>query len=215
MAADKQPYSTYEVSPASQGKLRFDLWGVTPSMHDWDTVKEHLEAFGMRNALLVAPMPTASTAQILGNTESFEPRTSNLYVRRTLSGEFMVINKHLQNVLSARGLWNDKLAQALIASRGSVQALDVPEDIKETYKTVWELSQKPLIDLSAGRGPYVCQSQSLNLYLAQPTRQKLTAMHFYAWKKGLKTGSYYIRQKPAATAMQFTVEAKECMSCSA
>jgi len=215
MAAEKNPYTTYEGSPASQGKLQFDLWGVTPSKHDWDTVKEHLESFGMRNALLVAPMPTASTAQILGNTESFEPRTSNLYVRRTLSGEFMVINKHLQNVLSARGLWSDALAQALIASRGSVQTLDVPDDIKAVYKTVWELSQKSLIDLSAGRGPYVCQSQSLNLYLAQPTRQKLTAMHFYAWKQGLKTGSYYIRQKPAATAMQFTVDATECLSCSA
>ena len=134
-------------------------------------------------------MPTASTAQILGNTESFEPRTSNLYVRRTLSGEFMVINKHLQRVLQVHGLWNDDMANALIAARGSVQTLDIPDDVKDIFKTVWEMSQKSLIHQSAGRGPFVCQSQSLNLYLQTPTRSKLTAMHFYAWKQGLKTGS--------------------------
>jgi len=157
-------------------------------------------------------MPTASTAQILGNTEAFEPRTSNLYVRRTLSGEFMVINKHLQQSLSAQGLWDDAMADALIASRGSVQGLDIPQHVKDVFKTVWEMSQRALIDQSAGRGPFICQSQSLNLYLDAPTRTKLTSMHFYAFKKGLKTGSYYIRQKPEARAMQFTVE---CESCSA
>lgn len=217
-AASHGCYPTYEGSPASQGKLQFDLWGVEPSKCDWEPVKEMLAGFGLRNSLLVAPMPTASTAQILGNTESFEPRTSNLYVRRTLSGEFMVINKHLQKVLHAQGLWNDDMANALIAARGSVQTLDIPDAVKEVYKTVWEMSQKALINQSAGRGPFVCQSQSLNLYLQAPTRAKLTSMHFYAWKQGLKTGSYYIRQKPAAQAMQFTVEAKkeeECLMCSA
>ena len=217
-AAELGPYASYEGSPASEGKLQFDLWGITPSKCDWKPVKEMLAGFGLRNSLLVAPMPTASTAQILGNTESFEPRTSNLYVRRTLSGEFMVINKHLQRVLQVHGLWNDDMANALIAARGSVQTLDIPDDIKDIFKTVWEMSQKSLIHQSAGRGPFVCQSQSLNLYLQTPTRSKLTAMHFYAWKQGLKTGSYYIRQKPAAQAMQFTVEAKkedECLMCSA
>ena len=218
LAADLGPYSTFEGSPASQGQLQFDLWGITPSKCDWRAVKEMMAGFGLRNSLLVAPMPTASTAQILGNTESFEPRTSNLYVRRTLSGEFMVINQYLQKVLQARGLWNDAMADALIAARGSVQTLDIPDDVKDVFKTVWEMSQKALINQSAGRGPFVCQSQSLNLYLQAPTRSKLTAMHFYAWKQGLKTGSYYIRQKPAAQAMQFTVEAKkeeDCVMCSA
>jgi ribonucleoside-diphosphate reductase alpha chain len=216
-AASIAPYATYEGSPASEGKLQFDLWDVKPSKCDWGPVKEMLATFGLRNSLLVAPMPTASTAQILGNTESFEPRTSNLYVRRTLSGEFMVINKHLQRVLQVHGLWDDDMANKLIAARGSVQGLDIPDDVKAVFKTVWEISQKALIQQSAGRGPYVCQSQSLNLYLQTPNHSNLTAMHFYAWQQGLKTGSYYIRQKPAAQAMQFTVETKEdaCLSCSA
>lgn len=216
LAAELGPHATYEGSPASKGQLQFDLWGVEPRVCDWGPVREMMAGFGLRNSLLVAPMPTASTAQILGNTESFEPRTSNLYVRRTLSGEFMVINKYLQDALAARGLWDDAMADALVAARGSVQPLDIPEDLKRVYKTVWEMSQRALIDLSAGRGPFICQSQSLNLYLAQPTRAKLNAMHFYAYKKGLKTGSYYIRQKPAAQAMQFTVAAgNACESCSA
>lgn len=205
-------YPAYEGSPAYEGKLQFDLWGITPTKYDWTPIKEQLETWGLRNSLLCAPMPTASTAQILGNTEAFEPRTSNLYVRRTLSGEFMVINKHLQRSLSAQGLWDDAMADALIASRGSVQGLDIPQHVKDVFKTVWEMSQRALIDQSAGRGPFICQSQSLNLYLDAPTRTKLTSMHFYAFKKGLKTGSYYIRQKPEARAMQFTVE---CESCSA
>jgi ribonucleoside-diphosphate reductase alpha chain len=162
---------------------------------------------GVRNSLLVAPMPTASTAQILGNNESFEPYTSNIYVRRVLSGEFMVVNKHLLKDLIALGIWNDNMKNQIIAANGSIQNIpNIPENIKELYKTVWEIKQKTIIDMSADRGAYICQSQSLNLHVQNPNFGKLTSMHFHAWKRGLKTGMYYLRTKAAVDAIKFTVE---------
>ena len=220
LAKELGPYETFQGSPASKGLLQFDLWGVVPSRSEWKKVKTDLQRFGMRNSLLVAPMPTASTAQILGNTESFEPRTTNLYTRRVLAGEYMVINPILQDRLMTDGLWDNVMAEHLIANRGSIQNTDLPKHIKNVYKTVWELSQKALINLSAARGPYVCQSQSLNLYLQSPTRAKLSSMAFYAWEKGLKTGQYYLRSQPDARAIQFTVCKKKqddeepCIMCS-
>ena len=165
---------------------------------------------GLRNSLLTAPMPTASSAQILGNTESFEPRTSNLYVRRVLSGEFVIINKYLQMTCQKLGMWNPALINKIIEHKGSVQGTDLPDEVKECFKTTWELSQKSIIDHAAARGAYIDQSQSLNLYMAAPTHSKLTSMHFYGWKKGLKTGCYYLRTQPRASAINFT-----CESCSA
>ena len=204
------PFPSYEGSPLSQGKLNFDLWGHTPSdMYDWDAVREEMKEHGIRNSLLVALMPTASSASILGNTESFEPRTSNLYVRRVLSGEFMIMNKYLEWSCKKRNLWTKEVRDALIRDRGSIQNTSLPQDIKDTFKTVWEMSQKSLIDLSKGRAPYVCQSQSLNLYQSAPTQNSLTSMHFYAWKQGLKTGIYYLRTQPKANAIQFTVSVPE------
>jgi ribonucleoside-diphosphate reductase alpha chain len=202
-------YSTFKGSPASKGILQFDMWGVTPSTrYDWGKLKTQIKKWGLRNSLLVAPMPTASTAQILGNTESFEPRTSNLYTRRVLAGEYMVVNPHLQDKLVELGLWNENNRRNLIANRGSVQGMNIPKKVKEVFKTVWELSQKALINLSVGRSPYICQSQSLNLYLESPTRAKLSSMGFYAWSKGLKTGQYYLRSQPKARPIQFTVVKK-------
>ena len=217
------PYETFNGSPASKGKLQFDLWGVVPTRYNWDKVKEDVQYYGLRNSLLVAPMPTASTASILGNTESFEPRTSNLYNRRVLAGEYMMINSYLQDKLVAKGLWNETNKKALIANRGSVQKMNIPEDLKKVFKTVWEMSQKALIHLSAGRAPFICQAQSLNLYIQKPTRAVLSSMGFYAWGKGLKTGQYYLRSQPEARAIQFTVkkgmeveeEEEECLMCSA
>jgi len=210
------PYSSWEGSPANQGLLQFDLWGVSPSdRHDWDALKARVKTHGMRNSMLIALMPTASTAQILGANEAFEPCTSNIYNRRVLAGEFAVINKYLLKDLIDRGLWTPSLRNAFMRDNGSVQSLDIPDDLKSLYKTVWEISQKTLIDMSAARGPYVCQTQSLNLFVAEPTVSKLTSMHFYSWKAGLKTGSYYIRTKPKASAIQFTVEQEPCESCSA
>ena len=165
---------------------------------------------GLRNSLLTAPMPTASSAQILGNTESFEPRTSNMYVRRVLSGEFVIVNKYLQMTCQKMGLWNKKLIDNIIKNKGSVQHTNLPDNIKQIFKTTWEISQKNIIDMAAARGPYIDQSQSLNLYLASPTHQQLSSMHFYGWKRGLKTGVYYLRTQPKASAIQFT-----CDSCSA
>jgi len=209
LAKATTPYSTFKDSPASKGILQFDMWGVTPSTrYDWDKLKNQIRKWGIRNSLLVAPMPTASTAQILGNTESFEPRTSNLYTRRVLAGEYMVVNPHLQDKLVELGVWNEENRRNLIANRGSVQGMNIPQEVKDIFKTVWEMSQKVLINLSIGRSPYICQSQSLNLYLESPTRAKLSSMGFYAWSKGLKTGQYYLRSQPKARPIQFTVVKK-------
>lgn len=204
-------YETFKGSPVSKGIFQYDMWGVTPEsgLWDWDSLKKEVKKHGVRNSLLVAPMPTASTSQILGNNECFEPYTSNIYTRRTLSGEFVIVNKHLMKDLIKRGLWNDDMKNKLIAAKGSVQAInDIPEDIKELYKTVWEISQKAIIDMSADRGAYICQSQSLNIHIQDPNFGKMTSMHFYAWKKGLKTGMYYLRSRAAADAIQFTVDKK-------
>ena len=208
------PYSTYKGSPAESGLLQYDLWGVTPSadLHDWDDLKKRIKLHGLRNSLLVAPMPTASTAQILGNNESIEPYTSNLYTRRVLSGEFQVVNQHLLRDLTRLGLWNEEIKHQIIANNGSIQSVAIiPIDIKNLYKTVWEISQKTIIDMAADRGAFIDQSQSMNIHIANPTYGKLSSMHFYGWKLGLKTGMYYLRTKPAAQAIQFTVD-KELLS---
>lgn len=208
LAKENGPYETYEGSPASEGKLQYDLWGVTPSdLWDWAALKADIKRYGLRNSLLVAPMPTASTAQILGNNESFEPYTSNIYSRRVLSGEFQVVNHHLLKDLTERKLWNETLKNKLVAANGSIQHIEeIPDDLKPLYKTVWEISQKTLIDMAADRGAFIDQSQSFNVFFAQPDNHKLTSMHFYGWKKGLKTGMYYLRTRPAASAIQFTVD---------
>ncbi|GAB1608351.1 ribonucleoside-diphosphate reductase large subunit-like [Argonauta hians] len=201
------PYETYDGSPISKGKLQYDLWEATPHpMHDWAALKDRIAKHGVRNSLLLAPMPTASTAQILGNNESIEAYTSNIYTRRVLSGEFMVVNQHLLKDLTELGLWNSDMKNELIANNGSIQNLDVPDELKNLYKTVWEVSQKVVIKMAADRGIYIDQSQSMNLHIAEPNYGKLTSMHFYAWKMGLKTGMYYLRTKPAANAIQFTVD---------
>ena len=210
LAKELGPYSTFAGSPASEGKLQFDLWGVQPDsgMWDWDSLKEEIKKFGMRNSLLVAPMPTASTAQILGNNEAFEPYTQNIYTRRVLSGEFVSMNKHLVRDLMEAGLWSVELKNQLILHKGSVQRIEcVPQNLKELYKTVWEIKQKVILEMAAGRGPYIDQSQSLNIHMTDCTNAKLSSMHFYGWKLGLKTGQYYLRTKAAADAIQFTVEA--------
>ena len=211
-------YKSFLGSPMSEGKMQFDLWGEQPRETpylDWGTLKIMCKG-GMRNSLLVAPMPTASTSQILGNNECFEPFTSNLYSRRVLSGEFMVVNKYLVEDLVARGLWTSDVRTGIIANNGSIQGMiELPEDIRELYKTVWEIPMKTLINLARDRAPFICQSQSLNLFLAEPTPSKVSSMHFYAWKAGLKTGCYYLRTKAAAKAQQFTVEPPSCVSCSA
>jgi ribonucleoside-diphosphate reductase alpha subunit len=202
-------YETYDGSPTSKGIFQFDMWGVTPKSGrwDWSALKEKVKKFGIRNSLLVAPMPTASTSQILGNNECFEAYTSNIYTRRTLSGEFIVVNKHLLKDLIEIGQWNDNMKNRLIAANGSVQNLPgIPQHLKDLYKTVWEISQKTVIDMAADRGAYICQSQSMNLFLQEPNFGKLTSMHFYSWKKGLKTGIYYLRSKAATSAIQFTVD---------
>jgi ribonucleoside-diphosphate reductase subunit M1 len=208
LAQQYGPYETYEGSPVSQGILQPDMWGVVPSSrHDWATLRENIKKYGVRNSLLVAPMPTASTAQILGNCESFEPYTSNIYTRRVLSGEFQIVNQHLLKDLTELGLWNDDMKHQLIAHNGSVQKIDgIPDNIKKLYKTVWEISQKTVIKMAADRGPYIDQSQSLNIHFAEPDKKKLDSAHFYSWKMGLKTGMYYLRTRPAANAIQFTVD---------
>lgn len=202
------PYSSFEGSPASQGLLQFDLWGVKPSTrYDWDGLKVEILKTGLRNSLLLAPMPTASTSQILGNNECFEPYTSNIYTRRTLSGEYIIMNKHLLKDLIGLDLWNDELKQKLMAENGSVQNIEeIPEHLRAMYKTVYEISQKVIIDQSADRGAYVCQSQSLNLFVENPTFSKLSSMHFYGWQKGLKTGMYYLRSKAAVDPIKFTLD---------
>jgi ribonucleoside-diphosphate reductase alpha chain len=209
LAKTQGSYETFEGSPASKGILQFDMWGVAPrsGRWKWDDLKAKVIQHGLRNSLLVAPMPTASTSQILGNNECFEPYTSNIYTRRTLSGEFIVVNKHLMKDLIKLGLWNDHMKNRLIAANGSVQNVPgIPQNIKDIYKTVWELSQRVIIDMAADRGAYICQSQSMNVFMQDPNFGKLTSMHFYAWKKGLKTGMYYLRSQAAAAAIQFTVD---------
>lgn len=212
------PYSTFSGSPASKGELQFDLWNDPPRETpylDWLNVKKQVMTSGMRNSLLIAPMPTASTSQILGNNECFEPITTNIYTRRVLAGDFMVINKYLVEDLIKIGQWNTDIRSQIMANNGSVQNIsDIPKELQELYMTAWEIPQKTLINMSRDRAPFICQSQSLNLFLAEPTYARISSMHVYAWKQGLKTGCYYLRTKPAATAQKFTVE-PECKSCSA
>ncbi|GJM31338.1 MAG: ribonucleoside-diphosphate reductase [Saprospiraceae bacterium] len=200
-------YESYKGSPASKGELQYDLWGVTPSDRwDWKALKAKIKKHGLRNSLLVAPMPTASTSQILGNNECFEPYTSNIYSRRTLSGEYIIINKHMLKDLIALGLWNDDMKHKLMAANGSVKNIEgIPSELKELYKTTWEISQKAIIDQAADRGAFICQSQSMNLFVENPNYGKLSSMHFYAWQKGLKTGMYYLRSKAAVDPIKFTV----------
>lgn len=212
------PYSTFGGSPASKGQLQFDLWDDQPRETpylDWANLKKNVQTFGMRNSLLVAPMPTASTSQILGNNECFEPFTSNIYTRRVLAGDFMVINKYLVDDLIKVKYWNSDVRSQIMANNGSVQDIrEISQELRDLYKTGWEIPQKVLIDMARDRAPFICQSQSLNLFLAEPTYARISSMHVYAWKQGLKTGCYYLRTKPAATAQKFTVE-PECKSCSA
>jgi ribonucleoside-diphosphate reductase alpha chain len=211
LAREEGPYSTYEGSPISEGQFQFNLWGVRDEelsgRWDWGKLRKQVKKHGVRNSLLVAPMPTASTSQILGNNECFEPYTSNIYTRRVLSGEFIVVNKHLLEDLVNLGLWNEELKQELMRANGSVQHIEgIPEEIKELYKTVWELSMKDIIDMSRQRGYFIDQSQSLNLFMENANFAKLTSMHFYAWKSGLKTGMYYLRTKAAVDAIKFTLD---------
>jgi ribonucleoside-diphosphate reductase alpha subunit len=209
-------YSSFEGSPASKGVLQFDMWGIDPTneRYNWSILKEYIIEYGLRNSLLVAPMPTASTSQILGFNECFEPITSNIYSRRTLAGEFVMVNKYLMNELIELGLWNDNIKNNIIANKGSVQQLTMlPPEIREKYKIVWEIPMKHLIDMSADRGAFICQSQSLNLWLEDPNYNTLTSMHFYSWKKGLKTGIYYLRRKAKHQAQQFTVEPDKDDNC--
>jgi len=210
MAKEDGAYETFQGSPASKGTLQFDMWGVSPSDRwEWDILKDEIKEHGMRNSLLMAPMPTASTAQILGNNECFEPYTSNIYTRRTLSGEFIVVNKHLLRDLTKLGLWDEDMKNRLIAANGSVQNIpEIPENLKVLYRTAWEIPQRAILDMAADRGAYICQSQSLNVFMENVNNSKLSSMHFYAWKKGLKTGMYYLRTKAATDAIKFTVDKK-------
>ena len=211
-------YETFEGSPASQGILQPEMWeGETKfsGLYDWEAMRERIKTRGLRNSLLMAPMPTASTAQILGNNECFEPYTTNIYLRRTLAGEFVVVNKHLVNDLKKIGLWSKEMKDIMVKAGGSIQNIvDIPDNIKKLYKTVWEISQKCIIDMAADRGRFIDQSQSMNLFMESPTMSKLSSMHMYAWKSGLKTGMYYLRSKAKARPIQFSLE-PECIACSA
>lgn len=204
-------YSTFTGSPTSQGILQFDMWNVEPSTnYDWNKLREAIKEYGIRNSLLLAPMPTASTSQILGNNECFEPFTSNIYSRRTIAGEFIIVNKYLMKELIDLDVWNDEIKESIIANKGSVQHIEgLSEHIKEKYKIVWEMSMKELIDMARDRGAFICQSQSLNLWMEDPTYNSLTSMHFYSWEQGLKTGIYYLRRKPKHQPQQFTIAPKE------
>lgn len=208
MAKVEGPYETFQGSPISQGIFQFDMWNVTPSDRwDWETLRKEIMEHGVRNSLLVAPMPTASTSQILGNNECFEPYTSNIYTRRVLSGQFMVVNKHLLKDLIDQGLWSEEMKNAIIANNGSIQSIEgIPQDTKDLYKTAWEIKQRAIIDMAADRGAFIDQSQSLNLFMESPNYKKLTSAHFYAWEKGLKTGMYYLRSRPAVDPIKFTVD---------
>jgi ribonucleoside-diphosphate reductase alpha chain len=226
LAEQEGPYSSYEGSPMSQGLFQYDLWNVTPltslldaqrftitaiaeseRLLDWEGLKARVKKHGVRNSLLVAPMPTASTSQILAYNETIEPFTSNIYTRRTLAGEFIVINRYLMADLKKLDLWNEMMKQQIIARNGSIQGIDlIPESIQRLYKTSWEIKQKTLIDMAAARGAFICQSQSLNLFVSDPNYAKLTSMHFYGWKKGLKTGQYYLRTRAPVMAQKFTID---------
>jgi ribonucleoside-diphosphate reductase alpha subunit len=212
LAKEEGPYETFQGSPASEGRLQPDLWDVKPITEEngtleWADLRKRICDVGLRNSLLMAPMPTASTSQILGYNECFEPFTSNIYTRRTLAGEFIVVNKYLMKDLMARGLWSETMKQKIIAMNGSVQEIaEIPDDVKVLYKTAWELKQRTLIDMAAARGAFICQSQSLNLFVADSTYAKLSTMHFHSWKKGLKTGCYYLRTKAPVAAQKFTVD---------
>ena len=212
MAMEQGPYSTFRGSPLSEGKFQFDLWNVSARRYDWNALRTKVMEHGVRNSLLVAPMPTASTSQILGNTECIEPITSHLYTRRTLAGEFIVLNEYLVRELMEMGKWNELVKQNIIANQGSVQQLDIPDEMKQRYKIVWEMPMKGIIDMAVDRGAFICQSQSLNLWIKDPTYTILTSMHFYGWKKGLKTGIYYLRRKAKHAPTPFTIP---CESCSA
>ena len=216
LAEAQGSYETFEGSPASQGVLQFDMWeGETKLNYDWDVLKERIKERGLRNSLLMAPMPTASTAQILGNNECFEPYTTNIYLRRTLAGEFVIVNKHLVNDLKKIGLWSKDMKDLMVKAGGSIQNIsDIPDDIKNLYRTVWEIKMKDVIDMAAQRGRFIDQSQSMNLFMESPTMSKLSSMHMYAWKQGLKTGMYYLRSKAKARPIQFSLE-PECVACSA
>ena len=223
LAKEQGPYETFKGSPASKGILQFDMWGVYPTRYPWSVLKQQIQLNGLRNSLLVAPMPTASTSQILGFNECFEPFTSNIYLRRTLAGEFVMVNKYLMNELEELDLWTDEVKNGIIKNNGSIQNIvGIPQHLKEKYKIVWEIPMKHLIDMSADRGTFICQSQSLNLWMKDPDYQRLTSMHFYSWKKGLKTGIYYLRTKAKAAPQQFTIEPdkkpveedeEECLMC--
>ena len=217
IAEKRGAYESFEGSPISKGILQFDMWdreSIHSGFYDWDAMRERVKK-GVANSLLLAPMPTASTSQILGNNECFEPYTTNIYLRRTLAGEFVVVNKHLVKALQKVGLWSKEMKDLMIKAGGSIQNItDIPDDIKLLYKTVWEISQKVIIDMAADRGVYVDQSQSMNLFVENPTLSKLSSMHMYAWKAGLKTGMYYLRSKAKARPIQFSLEA-ECTACSA
>jgi len=236
LAKEKGPYSSFKGSPLSEGKFQFDLWDVKPSeMWNWDALREKVIKHGVRNSLTTACMPTASTGIILGNTETFQIQTSNIYKRQTLSGEFLLVNRHLVKELSKRNLWNKEMRDNIILENGSVQNISkFPEDLKEIYKTVWETSQRTVIDMAADRAPFIDQTQSMNLWLSNPTFGKVNSMHMYAWKKGLKTGMYYLRSRSAVDAVKVTVssekiareniinsqtndsnEPEECLTCSA
>ena len=212
MAELDGPYDSYRGSPTSEGILQFDMWNVTPSTElDWPSLRMRIHTYGLRNSLLVAPMPTASTAQILGNNECFEPYTSNMYIRRVLSGEFVVVNRHLVEDLEKLGLWTEDIRQQIQVNNGSIQKIkSIPDDIKELYKIVWEMKMRTLIDMAADRAAFIDQSQSLNLFMEKPTYQRITSMHFYAWRKGLKTGMYYLRTQGASEALKFTIESVAC-----
>ena len=199
-------YESFPGSPASKGILQFDMWGVKASMYDWDALKAEIVKVGMRNSLLVAPMPTASTSQILGNNETFEAFTSNVYSRRVLSGEFICVNRHLIEELISLNLWTENIRQKILAFNGSIQKItEIPEDVRRLFRTVWEIKQKAVIDLAISRGPFIDQSQSLNIHISEPDTAKISSMHFHGWKNGLKTGMYYLRSRPAADAIKFTV----------
>ena len=231
LAKEKGSYSSFEGSPLNKGKFQFDLWGIKPSdMWNWNGLKEKIKKYGVRNSLTTACMPTASTGIILGNTETFQIQTSNIYKRQTLSGEFLLVNRHLVEELAKRNIWNKEMRDNIILENGSVQNIpNFPEDLKEIYKTVWETSQKTVIDMASDRAPFIDQTQSMNLWLANPTFGKVSSMHMYAWKKGLKTGMYYLRSRSAVDAVKVTVSTEkmakeqfmkssdedECITCSA
>jgi ribonucleoside-diphosphate reductase alpha subunit len=217
LSIEQGPYESFEGSPISKGIFQFDMWGVTPQLYDWDKLRESIIRYGVRNSLCVAPMPTASTSQILSNNECFEPFTSNIYTRRTLAGEFIVINKYLMKELIDLGIWTLKIKEKIIENKGSIQNIaEISDKLKQKYKIVWEIPMKHIINMSRDRGAYICQSQSMNLWIEEPNYKILTSMHIYSWKQGLKTGLYYLRRKPKHQAQQFSLQPEtECVMCSA